>query len=124
MSVSSAIITNMKQDILMVPNSAIKTQGNTSYVELFDTPLVSTTAEAGATNTGIPSAVLPRQQTVVTGLSNDTMTEIVSGLTEGKQIVTRTIVSTATTASTQAPSLLNAAGVRTSGGTTRSVTGR
>lgn len=125
MSVSTAIITNMKQDVLMVPNSAIKTQGGISYVEIFDTPLVAPVsgAASGGANASVPSVTPPRQQTVETGLSNDTMTEIVSGLTEGQQVVARTIVATTATA-TQAPSLLNAAGVRTGGGATRAVTGR
>lgn len=124
MSTSAAIITDMKQDVLMVPNSAVKTQGGASYVEVFDTPLaVASTTPTNGANAGIPSIILPRQQAVETGLSNDTMTEIVSGLNEGQQIVSRTIIATAITA-TQAPSLLNAAGVRTGGGATRAVTGR
>lgn len=127
MSVSTAIIISMKQDVLAVPNSALKTSGGTSYVELFDTPLVASatsTVSAGA-GAGLPSAVPPRQQAVVIGLSNDSETEIVSGLTEGEQIVTRTIAATTATTA-QAPSLLNAAGVRTggtAGGATRAVTG-
>lgn len=133
MSVSSAIITNMKQDVLMVPNSAVKTQSNQSYVELFDTPLVATVTGTSGTNSGanvgVPSVTPPRQQSVVTGLSNDTMTEIVSGLKEGEQVVTRTIAGTATTATTatQAPSIFNAAGVRapgTGGGNRGAATGR
>ncbi|OIO30510.1 hypothetical protein AUJ77_02965 [Candidatus Nomurabacteria bacterium CG1_02_43_90] len=125
MSVSAAIITDMKQDVLIVPNSAIKVQGSTSYVEIFDTPLYSSATSTSGTNTGIPSSVPPQKQTVVSGLSNDTMTEIVSGLTEGEQIVARTITATTGTSATQAPSLLNAAGVRTSGSSgTRAVTGR
>lgn len=123
MSVSTAIITDVKQDVLTVPNSAIKTQGGTSYVEYFD-PALTTTGTTGSA--GIPSTVAPTQRSVVAGLSNDTMTEIVSGLTEGQQIVVRTIAGTAATA-TQAPSILNAAGVRTQGGgggATRGVTGR
>lgn len=126
MSTSAAIITDMKQDVLTVPNSAVKTQGGASYVEVFDIPLVApvTTSTTNVANTGIPSVVLPRKQTVEIGLSNDTMTEIVSGLIEGQQIVSRTIIAIAATA-TQAPSLLNAAGVRTGGsGATRAVTGR
>lgn len=127
MSVSAAIITEMKQDVLTVPNSALKISGTESYVEIFDTPLTtSTTVTTSGVNAGIPSLALPRQQVVVTGLSNDTMTEIISGLNQGEQIVTRTIAPSATTATTQAPSLLNAAGVRTNpGGTTRGApTGR
>lgn len=127
MSVSAAIITNMKQDVLMVPNSAVKTQGNAHYVELFDIPLVATATSTSGTgagaNAGIPSAIPPRQQSVEIGLSNDTMTEIISGIKEGEQVVSRTILGTAT-ATTQAPSIFNAAGVRTPGANTRTTTGR
>jgi hypothetical protein len=109
MSVSAAIITNMKQDVLTIPNNAIKMQGTERYVELFDTPLPT------ATDTqGVASSAAPRRQTVETGISNDTMTEIVSGLKEGEQIVTRTITSTQTTTQT-APSLFSTGGGRTMG---------
>lgn len=120
MSVSAAIITNVKQDVLMVQNSAVKTQTNAHYVELFDTPLVSA---ATSTSAGVPSKAAPRQQSVEIGLSNDTTTEIISGLSEGQQIVTRTIAGTASTA-TQAPSIFSAAGVRAPGVNTRATTGR
>lgn len=123
MSVSSAIITNMKQDVLMVPNSAVKVQGNAHYVELFDTPLFATATSTSGTNAGVPSAIPPRQQLVEIGLSNDTMTEIVSGLKEGEQVVSRTIAGTGATA-TQAPSILSAAGVRAPGANTRTTTPR
>ncbi len=104
MSVSAAIITDVKQDVLVVPNSAVKSQGNTHYVEMFDTPLAQ-----DLSTQGVPSVVLPRQQVVEIGLSNDTSTEIISGLKEGDQVVARTI--TAITATTQqAPSLFGAPG--------------
>ena len=121
MSVSAAIITNMKQDALTVPNSAVKTSNGSSYVLLFNPPLAETATSSA--NTGIPSPLLPMEQSVTVGLSNDSVTEIVSGLTEGEQVVTRTIAGTTTTTTTSAPSLLNAAGVRTgAGGGTRATT--
>lgn len=112
MSVSTNIITDVKQDVLVVPNSAIKTQGTTSYVQMFDAPLA--TPIAGAQ--GSPSSIPPRNQTVQTGASNDNYTEIVSGLKEGDIIVTKIINSTVVTSATQAPSLLNSI----SGGGSRS----
>lgn len=108
MSVSATIITNVKQDVLVVPNSAIKSQGNASYVEILD----------GATDTssqGVTSADPPRQQMVQVGLSNDTSTEIVSGLSQGDTIVVRTIIPTTTTTAASAPSLFGAGG-RVGGG--------
>lgn len=71
MSVSAAIITDSKQNVLMAPISAVKTNGG-SYVEI----LVN-----GA----------PQKKEVTTGINNDTMIEIVSGLEEGEQVVTQTI---------------------------------
>ena len=53
---------------------------------------------------------------VQTGISNDTLTEILSGLNEGDRIVLRKIAATATQAATQAPSLFGGGGVRTGGG--------
>ena len=119
MSVDAEIITNVKQDILTVPNSAIKTQGNASYVQMFDTALPAPTAGVQ----GSVSLVPPRNQTVQIGVSDDTSTEIVSGLNEGDQVVTKTITSTTAT-TTSAPSLLNAVGGRGGaavGGATRAL---
>ena len=109
MSVSAAIITQIKQDVLTVENSAVKSKGSSHYVEVFDTPISG--VESGQ---GVPSVVLPRQQTVEIGLSNDTQTEIVSGLKEGDQVVVRIIApSTATVA--KAPSLFGGGGPRPGG---------
>lgn len=74
MSVSVAIITDVRQDVLLVPNSAVKQQGDHLYVEIF----------TGETQS-------PRQQIIKAGLFNDTMTEIINGLDEGNRVVTQTI---------------------------------
>jgi len=97
MSVSASIITNIKQNVLTIPNSSIKLQGNNSYVEFFDTPLPD-----NQENQGLESAAQPKQKSVELGLSNDTMTEIISGLQEGEQIIAKTITPT-TVAKTSAP---------------------
>jgi membrane fusion protein, macrolide-specific efflux system len=76
MSVSSSIITDVKHNVLIVPSSAVKMQGGTTYVEVL----------TGAT---------PEQKTVATGVSNSTDTEIVSGINEGDNVVTQTINSSA-----------------------------
>ncbi len=111
MSVNAEIITSVKQNILMVPNSAVKSQNGTSYVQIFSTPLPA--AVLGVQ--GSTSLVPPVNQTVVTGVSDDTSTEIVSGLKEGDQVVSKTIASTTTTASST-PSILNAVGGNRAGG--------
>lgn len=104
MSVNASIITDVKSDVLTVPNSAVKTQGNTHYVQMFDTPL-----PAASGNLGSPSSVAPRQQTVEVGTSNDTETEIISGIKEGDQVVTKTIAG-ATTAAAKTPTVTSILG--------------
>jgi len=106
MSVSASIITDTKLDVLIVPNGAIKTQGNAHFVEMLDPSITPTQG-----NAGITSAIAPRQLSVEVGLTNDTSTEILSGLTEGEIIVVRTITaSTKTSTATQAPSLIGGGG--------------
>ena len=77
MSVSAAIITNTKQDVIVVPNSAVKSQKGNSYVQVLN----------GQT---------PENKTVEVGLSNDTQTEIVNGVSVGDNIITNTISITST----------------------------
>ncbi len=108
MSVTSSIITDTKEDVLVIPNSAIKTQGKFSYVEMFTAPLVITKGGVGT-----PSATPPIQKRVEVGVSNDSLTEIISGINEGDQVVVRTIAPT-TTATTAAPSLFGS-GTRVGG---------
>lgn len=74
MSVSATIITGVKQDVLTVPNGAIKTQGSDNYVEVL--------GNGGAD---------PRQVPVGIGLANNSETEITSGLAEGDKVVTQTV---------------------------------
>ena len=74
MSLSASIITNSKINVVIVPNSAVKSQGQGNYVEVL--------ANSGAA---------PTRQPVEIGLNNDTMTEIISGISEGQQVVTQTI---------------------------------
>jgi hypothetical protein len=96
MSVSAAIITGVKSDVLLVPNSAVKTQNGNSYVQV----LVGQT---------------PENRTVEVGLSNDTQTEIISGINAGDNVVTQTITSgaasTAASTSTSNRGGLNIPGV-------------
>lgn len=92
MSVSSAIITEVVSDALVAPNSAVKSQGNVHYVEMFDQIF----SENQTVQEGFVSSVAPRRQSVEIGLSDDTSTEIISGLNEGDVIVSRTISSNST----------------------------
>ncbi len=72
MSVSVSIILSSKPDVLLVSNSAIKTQNGSNYVEIM-------------------ASGTPQMATITVGDSNDLMTEIISGLNEGDEIVVQTI---------------------------------
>ncbi|MFH0740106.1 MAG: efflux RND transporter periplasmic adaptor subunit [bacterium] len=94
MSVSVSIITNVKQDVLMAPNSAIKMQNDTNYVEI-----MSATTSA------------PIQREVVIGIADDSFTEIISGVSLGERVVTKTIESsTKSTTQTATGNILNVGG--------------
>lgn len=116
MTVTANIITEMKQDVLAVPSGAVKSQGGVSYVEIVEgsAPLVQ-----GAQTSGVLLSKPPTRVEVETGVSNDESIEIISGLSEGDQYVSRTITSSATTppiSSASAPSLFGGGNVRTGGG--------
>jgi len=92
MSVSAAIVTEAKPDVLLVPNSALKSQGGMSYVEIPDESDMSV-ATANVSNAVFQNPT--RQQQIEVGTANDEFTEILSGLNEGDLVVTRTIQPTA-----------------------------
>lgn len=108
MSVSAAIIIDAKQNVVLVPNSAVKQQGGASYVEVAEGAIPNS---SGSSSSGVVLDSAPRNQTVETGLSNDTMTEIISGLNEGDNVVTRII----TAAATQATTTTQSSGLRIPG---------
>jgi macrolide-specific efflux system membrane fusion protein len=74
MSVSANIIGDVKQNVLLVPSSAVKSDSNGDYVEVLN----------GQT---------PERKSVQVGVSNNTDTEIVSGINAGENVVTQTITS-------------------------------
>jgi len=95
MSVTADIITDAKPDVLLVPTTAVKTAGGQSFVE--ELPGVASGAAGGtATAAGVTSGTPPVSIPVTVGDSNDSQTEIVSGLNEGDTIVMRTIAVTQT----------------------------
>ncbi|MEI7741706.1 MAG: efflux RND transporter periplasmic adaptor subunit [bacterium] len=96
MSTSASIITDAKPDVLMLPRSAVKTQGTTSYVQTLQT------ASDGST----PNAETPKRVDVVVGLMNDESVEIKSGITETEFVITRTIQAGAAAAAKPATSIL------------------
>ncbi len=74
MSVTASIIVQSKADVLTVPSGAVKTQNNTSYVQVL-------------------ANGVPEKKTVVVGIADDTNTEIINGINEGDEVVTQTISS-------------------------------
>lgn len=75
MSVSASIITDVLQNALLVPASAVKSEnGGGNYVEVLENGL-------------------PVQKTVEIGALDDTSTEIKSGLSEGDDVIMQTISS-------------------------------
>lgn len=116
MSVSAAIVTDVRQDVIVVPSAAVKSEGADSYVETLDG---ISPEEASAT---VASASAPQRIQVQTGLSDDTSTEIIEGLSEGDQVIVRTITASTNQAAQQASnSLLGGAGGRSFGGATGAV---
>jgi RND family efflux transporter MFP subunit len=81
MSVSASIITGVKQDVLLIPNGAVKTRNGATYVQVLKNQA-------------------PENKNVEVGLSNNTQTEIVSGINVGDKVVTQTIAGDTTASST------------------------
>ncbi|MFA6437134.1 MAG: efflux RND transporter periplasmic adaptor subunit [Candidatus Paceibacterota bacterium] len=77
MSTSVSIITENKSNVLLVSNSAVKTQGSSYYVEIME-----------------KDQTAPTRKTVEIGISNDTQTEIISGISENDKVVIKTSAST------------------------------
>jgi HlyD family secretion protein len=114
MSVSATIITNAKNDVLTIPTTAVKSQGDTYYVQALSKAYDLT----DKTNSikGVVSSTAPTAKTVEIGLSDDTNTEITSGLSEGDQVVVRLSTSTTTSSSTSSGSSKSNSILNTSGG--------
>jgi len=73
MSVSASVITQIKQDVLLVPSTAVKTANDGSAYVLMEP-------------SGGSADAAPREQTVSIGLSDDQNTEIISGISEGDRV--------------------------------------
>jgi RND family efflux transporter MFP subunit len=96
MSVTANIIVDTKIDVLSLPNAAIQTQGGNSFVEIVKAPdEIKQKLEIGK-SIKLPKGVTIENQRIETGISNDNLTEIVSGLKEGDIVVLSKISNTKT----------------------------
>lgn len=77
MSATASIILEAKDDVLLVPSVSIRVQGEQNTVRILKDK---------------------KEETVVveTGLTSDTQTEIISGISEGDEVITSTTTSTST----------------------------
>lgn len=100
MSVTANIIVDSKLDILVVPSSAVKSQEGIYYVELAEIP-DEKKEEILNSKAGVILKKPPKRQQVEIGISNDKLTEILSGLKEGDIVVVSTISQTTTQRSQQ-----------------------
>ncbi len=99
MNASVTIIVDQAQNVLMVPSAAIQRDGRNEVVNVQN--------DDGSTG----------RQTVETGLTNGTNTEITAGLEEGQTIIIPGATTTSTTASSQAtPSRTGSGGAFFGGG--------
>lgn len=144
MTAEAVITTASAADAIQVPSAAIKTNGNSSYVQVATitnvsstTPAVGAAGQFGSTTVAFRartasstsafptrSLTLPASQVtiknvpVTVGVSNDTMTQVLTGLTPGEFVVTATQSASGAKKSTatSATSLLGGA-TRTTGAT-------
>jgi multidrug efflux pump subunit AcrA (membrane-fusion protein) len=120
MSVSATVVTNSKENVLTVPTSAVKeNKDGTYYVQV----LADNYDLANKSNLikGVVSKNPPTIKIVEIGLADDTNTEIISGLSEGDQIVVRvssstTTASSTTSSNTKSGAILNTGGTGMTGG--------
>jgi len=75
MTASATVVVEEKENVLLIPNRAIRREGDVVYVEVLD-PSGSTEA---------------RRVAVATGASNDAVTEVTAGLEEGDVVVTTVV---------------------------------
>ncbi len=95
MTVNADIVSDSRDSVLRVPSSAVKSNPRGSYVLVFAN-------EYPTSREGVVTDEEPTQVMVETGIADTESVEIISGLSEGQQIIVRTTGATPTT--TAAPS--------------------
>lgn len=109
MSVSVDIITSEDNDLLVLPNQAIKKDKDQYYVEYFKDEKLNAQNK-------LETEILPEKKYIEVGIQSDTLTEVLDGLEEGDRVVLRS-VGTAGVNTTPAPSLFSVP--RNAGGANR-----
>jgi HlyD family secretion protein len=109
MTLTAKIITATAQNTLVVPSSAVKTQGGQSYVLAFNPPIAESNASStsSSANATIITTLIPERVMVTVGISDSSNTQILSGLSLGDQIILRT-----TTTGTVTPTAASSATTR------------
>lgn len=100
MTVNASIVTASKEGVIVVPASAVKTQGGRQYVEVVEGQFDEKSVRAGVSTDTATKRVM-----IETGISDDTNVEVTSGLVGGEAVVTKTV--TIAAAQSSAPSILN-----------------
>ena len=94
MSSSVSITTEAKVDVLLVPNSAIKSSDNGYYVEMPETAIEESLLN---NNKGVAISGAIQKKTIEIGLANDSYTEIISGINENDQVISSTVSNSSST---------------------------
>lgn len=117
MNVSASIVTDMQSDVLLVPNAAVQTLGGNVVVQT----LPDASGNDALAPEGVTSDTGPQSKPVIAGMSNDSETEIVSGLNDGDFVIIRTIepaTKTTTASNASTAGSVRLPGVSTFGGGT------
>lgn len=115
MSVTADIVTKVHQNVITVPSAALVTQGSSTYILEPSVSLSASDIASSATG-GIILNESPRRVLVTTGLVGDSDTEITSGVSEGDQIITKTVKSSSSASSNTTSATSNSSVLRLLGG--------
>lgn len=102
MSTSATIVTNSKENVLMLPSAAVKEANGSYFVQVLGKKYDLTDRQASIR--GVTSDTAPESKEVQVGLVGDEYTEIISGLEEQDQVVLRVSASQTTTTSSSSGS--------------------
>jgi len=112
MSITADIITEARQNVLILPSGAVKSQDEYYYVQLVNIEDEQELQQLLSDTSGVVLSELPTAQSVKIGISDDSSTEIISGLEEGDVVIYKTVSSSSSSSTETSSSSRN-----TSGGT-------